>query len=99
MPSVPGQGAALEISAKGTAFSTKALEATAGQPFSIDFANNDDIPHNVAIYDGDKELFRGEIITGPKTITYAVDALPAGEYTFICDVHPIPAMTGKLTIK
>jgi len=98
-PSVPAQGAALEISAKGTAFSTKALEATAGQPFTIDFANNDDIPHNVAIYDGDKELFRGEIITGPKTITYAVDALPAGEYTFICDVHPIPAMTGKLTIK
>ena len=25
--------------------------------------------------------------------------LPAGTYTFICKVHPIPAMTGELTVK
>jgi heme/copper-type cytochrome/quinol oxidase subunit 2 len=98
-PSVPAQGPALKIGAKDTAFSTNALEATAGQPFSIEFTNNDDLPHNVAIFQDKQKLFSGEIVTGPKTTTYAVDALPAGEYTFICEVHPIPAMTGKLTIK
>jgi cytochrome c oxidase subunit 2 len=97
-PSVPPGGSALKVSAKDTAFSTQALEATAGQPFTIEFTNNDGIPHNLAILKGDQELFRGEIFAGPKTVTYAVDALPAGEYTFICEVHPIPAMTGKLTI-
>jgi cytochrome c oxidase subunit 2 len=98
-PSLPAQGAVLKISAKDTTFSTKALEATAGQPFSIEFTNNDDIGHNVAIWKDKEKLFTGEIIIGPnKTVTYAVDALPAGEYTFICEVHPIPAMTGKLTI-
>jgi cytochrome c oxidase subunit 2 len=98
-PSVAAEGPALKIDAKNVAFSTKALEATAGQPFSIEFTNNDDTPHNVAIWKDKEELFTGEIITGPnKTVTYAVKALPPGEYTFICDVHPIPAMTGKLTI-
>jgi cytochrome c oxidase subunit 2 len=97
-PSVPAEGPVLKISAKDTAFSTQALEGTADQPFSIEFTNNDDMPHNVSIFKGDQKLFTGQIITGPKTITYAVDALPAGEYTFICDVHPIPAMTGTLTI-
>jgi cytochrome c oxidase subunit 2 len=99
-PSVAGQGPALKISASNTSFSTDALEATAGQPFSIEFTNNDDIGHNVAIWKDNTELFPGEIIIGPnKTVTYAIDALPKGEYTFICDVHPIPAMTGTLTIK
>jgi heme/copper-type cytochrome/quinol oxidase subunit 2 len=99
-PSVAAEGPALEIGAKDIAFSTKALEATAGQPFTIEFTNDDATPHNVAIWQDNQELFTGEIITGPnKTVTYAVEALPPGEYTFICDVHPIPAMTGKLTIK
>jgi cytochrome c oxidase subunit 2 len=98
-PSAAAQGPVLKVSAKDSAFNTHALEATAGQSFSIEFTNNDDIPHNVAIRNGDQELFPGEIITGPnKTVTYVVKALPAGEYTFICDVHPVPAMTGKLTI-
>ena len=72
----------------------------AGQPFKIEFTNNDEADHNVGIYLGDEEKFRGEIFGGPgKTVTYVVPALPAGEYRFICDIHPGPAMTGTLTVK
>jgi plastocyanin len=31
--------------------------------------------------------------------TYVIPPLKAGTYTFICSVHPIPAMTGTLTVK
>jgi cytochrome c oxidase subunit 2 len=97
-PSIPAEAAVLKISATGSQFSTHELQAPAGRPFKIEFTNNDDIGHNVAIYKGDQALFHGTIFTGPGTKTYVVDALPAGDYTFICDVHPVPAMTGKLTV-
>ena len=54
----------------------------------------------MAIYQGKTAIFNGSFITGPdKSVSYVIKALPAGEYTFICDVHPIPDMTGKLTVK
>lgn len=99
-PSVGAEAPVLTISARDIAFDTKELEVAAGQPFKIEFANNDDgVDHNVGIWNDGEELFRGEIFEGSETMTYVVDALPAGEYRFVCDVHPIPAMTGTLTVK
>ena len=70
------------------------------QPFTIELTNNDDLDHNVGIYQGEKEIFRGDEFKGPgETMTYAIAALEPGEYTFICDIHPGPAMTGTLTVK
>ena len=42
-------------------------------------------------------LFTGDLITGPKTVTYHVSALPAGSYFFRCDAHP-QQMTGTLVV-
>ena len=98
-PSVPAGGAVLEIAADNIAFDVKELTAPAGQPFTIVFNNQEAVSHNVAIYKGTEPIFNGAFITGPATITYVVDALPAGEYIFTCDVHPIAAMTGTLTVK
>ena len=98
-PSVPAGGAVLNLTAANVAFDKKDLEAAAGQPFTIEMTNNDAIQHNVAIYQGDKALFHGALFMGPGKTSYVINALPPGEYTFICDVHPIPAMTGKLTVK
>ncbi len=98
-PSVPAGGAVVKLSADSIAYSTHALEAPANQPFSIEFSNNEAVSHNVAIYKGDQALFHGSLITGPDKVSYVLDALPPGDYTFICDVHPVPAMTGTLTVK
>jgi plastocyanin len=54
----------------------------------------------VAIYTDESattSLFTGELVTGPKTITYKVPALPAGNYYFRCDVHP--QMFGTFVVK
>jgi plastocyanin len=57
---------------------------------------DDSIPHNVQINDASgAELFVGEVFPGVDTRDYQVQALPVGEYPFICTVHP--NMTGTLT--
>ena len=92
-----GAGTALELEAQDIKFDTAALTAPADQPFQIDFKNNDPgIPHNVEVKDaGGASPFKGDIITGIAEMVYDVPALAAGQYTFLCTVHP--TMTGTLT--
>lgn len=94
---VPG-ATVIKLSAKNLQFSTTRLEVPAGKPFVIEFENQDTVPHNVNILQAGKSLFKGDIVSGPKTIRYNVQALAAGEYDFICDVHPT-VMVGKLVAK
>lgn len=98
-PSVPAEGTVLKIAAQNVAFDVNELTVPAGEPFTIEFDNREAVAHNVAILKGTEPLFQGEIFTGPGVRTYVVDALPPGEYTFICQVHPIAAMTGTLTVQ
>jgi plastocyanin len=87
-PACTAEGASLSISAKDKKFDKSCLAAPADQDFTIAFDNQDaTVRHNVAIYDGNKELFKGEIIVGPSKTTYAVPAQPAGTYQFRCDPH------------
>jgi cytochrome c oxidase subunit 2 len=97
----PGDGTTLELTADDIAFSTHALSAPADQGFTIHFTNLEGVVHNVAIYDANNEkLFTGEPVTGPDgEVSYQVPPLPAGDYKFICDYHPVPDMTGTLTIE
>ena len=92
-------GTTLHLSARNIAFDTDHLEAPAGQAFVLEFGNDDaGIPHNVEIMGPDgTTLFRGQIISGPSTVSYQVPALAAGDYRFVCDVHP--EMTGTLTVR
>jgi len=70
-------------------------------PFQIAFTNKDaGIPHNVAIHKDSptgENVFKGEIFNGPDKRIYDVPALDAGNYAFICTVHP--NMTGTLTVQ
>ena len=93
----PQPVAVLHISAQNLAFDTNQLQAPAGQAFVIAFDNNDPgIPHNLEITDADgTSVFKGQIVTGPTTVSYQIPALAAGTYMFECDVHPF--MNGTLT--
>ena len=89
----------MNISASGVKFEQSELTVAAGAPFQIQFENKDaGTPHNVAIHQGGPtgpELFKGEIFNGVAAKDYQVNALQAGTYSFVCDVHP--NMTGTLT--
>ena len=89
----------LRVAAANIAFNPTTLDdAPAGEPFAIEFDNQDPgIPHNVEIRDpGGAPVFTGEIFNGAATRTYNVPALEAGDYTFVCTVHP--NMTGTLKV-
>lgn len=91
-------GSGLTVVAKDLAFDTIALTAKADTAFSIDFDNQDSVPHNIAIKDATGAAkFKGEIFPGPAKKAFDVPALAAGAYTFWCEVHP--NMTGTLTVE
>ena len=85
----PG-GTSVTVSARNETFDRDCLAAPADTSFTIAFNNQDSDIHNVSIYDkdhGDKVLFKGEVIYGPKSITYSVPAQAEGTYEFRCDPH------------
>ncbi len=87
----------VEIKADNTQFDIDEFEVPAETAFCIEFENQEAVPHNVSIYDGGTNLFEGAFVNEPGTITYEVPALPAGDYTFICDAHPLD-MVGDVTV-
>jgi mono/diheme cytochrome c family protein/plastocyanin len=99
--SIPPDATVVDLVALNFAFDKKELTVPAGKPFAITLDNQDPAgtPHNVEIRDSTgKSLVNPPTIDGGKKTTYTYDALPAGTYTFICFVHPIPSMTGTLTV-
>jgi plastocyanin len=102
-----GTGTTLTITAPSGAatsgFDPATLEAAADTAFSITFDNQDTTtgPHNFTLKDpngakveiGDTSFFQG-----PAQKTYQIPALAAGDYPFVCEVHPT-VMKGTLTIK
>lgn len=93
-------GPTISLMARSLAFETDELTTTAARPFSLIFHNQDaGLQHNVAILDGDGDVeFRGELFSGPDTVTYNIPALGAGSYDFVCDIHP-QQMTGVLVVR
>jgi plastocyanin len=92
----PG-GQVIELVAQNIAYDLNAIEVSSGEAFTIAFSNQDaGVPHNVAIKDAmGMEVFKGEIFNGVDARTYQVPALPKGDLTFYCTVHP--NMTGTLS--
>lgn len=106
-PTASGKGATLTVTAPvGAAtggFDPTTLETAAGTPFTLVFDNQDDqAPHNLVLENPDKTPVAVEgdtaFFTGPGERTYQVPALTAGDYTYVCQVHPT-TMTGTLTAK
>ncbi|MGZ8515129.1 MAG: aa3-type cytochrome oxidase subunit IV [Candidatus Limnocylindrales bacterium] len=93
-----GQTADVTVEAKGIAFTQTSWTGPANKPFTIAFSNQDPgTPHNIEIKDSTGAVvFKGDIFSGVDTKTYQVPALPAGDYTFACSVHPNMTGTAKL---
>ncbi len=81
------------ITADNIAWSTDSIEAPANQEFTIVIDNQDDgVQHNLDIKDTE---FKTELETGVSAQVLRIN-LPAGEYQYVCDLHP--NMTGTLTV-
>ncbi|HUQ43369.1 MAG TPA: c-type cytochrome [Candidatus Limnocylindria bacterium] len=92
----------VDLVAVGVAFDKKELTVPADKPFGIALDNQDGpgLPHNVQIKAADGTSISDPApIDGGQQIVYPYAPLAAGTYTFICRVHPIPAMTGTLTVE
>jgi len=87
-----GAGPKVTVAAENIAFDTDRIELPPDTPATIVFENRDaGVQHNIAIFRDETladVLFRGELVTGPGSVTYQIPPLPAGEYYFHCDVHP-----------
>ena len=74
-------------------FDKGVLSVISDQAISLEFDNQDpSVPHNVVVFDGQDEtapeLFKGELVTGPKKVIYPLPGLAPGSYFFHCQVHP-----------
>jgi cytochrome c oxidase subunit 2 len=105
-PADGAEGVQLEIATtadKSIAYTTTSLEAKAGQPVTVTYTNDAEIPHNIAFYDGpdaeSTQIVVSETITGPGATTSVSFTAPTepGEYLFRCELHPLQ-MVGTLTV-
>jgi plastocyanin len=97
----PG-GGDLVVVAKTIEFDVKELQAPAGEPFTITLRNEDPATttHDIDIHDPDGAVLQDQPpIPGGSEQAYEYTPLEPGDYQFICSVHPIPQMTGTLTVQ
>lgn len=87
-----GEGVAAEalISASNTsAFDEDLINVPSGVPVTFTFENRQGgVQHNVHITEPE-DLAQTDVITGPASTTFEVTFEEPGEYTFVCDVHPV----------
>ena len=93
----------INLIARNIEFATRTLQAPAGVQFAIHLANADapGVRHlvDLRLGDGTPVLPEHDPIEGGEQADYVFGPLPAGEYSFICRIHPIPTMTGMLQVR
>ena len=87
------------LTAEDLAFDASVIQAPAGAAFTISFTNNDSAPHNVSVYteEGGDQIATSDPINQGETLEVEVPAQDAGEYFFVCDIHP--DMNGTIVVE
>ena len=90
---------AVAISADDLEFDASVIQATAGEAFTVTFTNNEAVPHNFSVYteEGGDAIIQGDVINEGETDEVEIEALAAGEYYFVCDLHP--EMNGIIVVE
>ncbi len=102
IPDAPDSGIVVDLVAKNRRWVSNELTAPAGVVWHVELDNQDavDQVHNFVVASGrtlEEQIFRSERYYGGTIVQFAVPALPAGAYLFICTIHA-NQMTGELTI-
>jgi plastocyanin len=87
------------VVAKNIAYEQKHLNLEAGADITVNFKNDDTVPHNMDFtvdQAGTQTFYKQDPLPGPISSTYSFKAPKAGSYFFHCDVHP--NMTGTITV-
>ena len=87
------------VVAKNIAYEQKHLHLEAGSDVTVDFKNEDKVPHNMDFTvdkDGTQTFYKQDPLPGPISAQYKFKAPQAGEYFYHCDVHP--NMTGTVSV-
>ena len=90
------------LRARDIAFDRTVVTVPYGRESILVFENLDPAPHNVSIYretgtgTQGEPVYKGDVFDGPATRWLVIPALAPGQYVFVCDVYPIPSMTGSL---
>jgi plastocyanin len=89
-PTAAGVGAPLELTVTHFAFDRSDLYAPADAPIEITFTNEDaGIPHSLQVLDASgAAVFTSEVFAGVAQRTFTLPPLPAGLYSFRCQIHP-----------
>lgn len=100
----PSGAATLDVVAKDIAYDKLELTVPAGQPFVINFRNDDPatVTHDIDLKspDGSSVIVDHDTVPGGQSTQYSFDALEPGTYPFFCSIHPtVPSMNGTLTVQ
>ena len=89
------------LTANNLQFSTACIEAIVGKPIVIHFANQEAVPHDLAVYkDNTKQqpLGKTDVITGPNaSATLTIPPQLPGRLYFECTIHT--SMNGSLVVR
>jgi plastocyanin len=86
--------------ARNTQFDVDEITAKAGEARLVEFRNEDEVLHNIAVYEGEGEaappLFNGRPIVEGE-VEYEIEIDKPGDFRFVCDFHP--NMTGAYIVE
>jgi plastocyanin len=90
-------GAQATVTAVNITFKPAEVTLPSGTPLRIVLDNRDSgVPHDIRVFQGDHEIARSPVVTGPALTEVRFGPLAPGRYQFQCTIHP--SMIGTLII-